>query len=160
MTDFLDRKKQSPLKSSFVKMWVGSWQPKTVLWLVRHLGKRNSSGTWISFLHHIALMRDSLLAQGTFNYMPWMKVVVSQVWAQGMHWDWEVWAKLLTSLKQRRCLNLFYTPNPEKHLSNQALFFLPEVLIKLFFGNMPGQSAVCTWFPWIFKQSSYWQDVC
>lgn len=123
MTDFFRQKETKSSEIILVKMWVGSWQPKTVLWLVRHLGKRNSSGTWMSFLHHIALMRDSLLAQGTFNYMPWMKVVVSPVWAQGMHWDWEVWAKLLTLLKQRQCLNLFYTPNPEKHLSNQALFF-------------------------------------
>lgn len=39
--------------------------------------------------------------------------------------------------------SLLSMPTPEKALSNQALA-LPEVLIKLFLGNSPGQLAVCT----------------
>lgn len=72
-----------------------------------------------------------------------MKTVVSAACAGGMHWEQEEQSQTSDSAYTKTVPeSLLSVPTPEKALSNQALS-LPEVLIKLFLGNMPGQSAVC-----------------
>lgn len=84
-----------------------------------------------------------LLDKRTFNYILQMKTAVSAACAWGVHWEREEQSQASDSAQTKTVLeSLLSMPAPEKALSNQAVS-LPEVLIKLFLGNTPGQSAVC-----------------
>lgn len=84
-----------------------------------------------------------LLAQLPSNDILRVKRVVSAAGSWGTHGDREELSQASDPAQTKTVLESLHSmPTPEKAPSNQALS-VPEVLIKLFLGNMPGQSAVC-----------------